>query len=98
MPTGNGGQGGRRVRTRVLLAAALLALAACERSEKHKATSAPAAKAPAAAPMAAATGDLTIEVRDGRVTIQCTEQPRGLVLERLGREVGFELVGDLDSQ
>src|SRR5262249_34754018 len=58
---------------------------------------APAAKATAAAPAPAATGDLTVEVRDGRVTILCTNQPRGLVLERLGRELGFELVGDLDS-
>ena len=89
------------MRTRVLLAAALLALAACERSEKAKGPTAPAPTAPAPRPAAAATGalgDLTIEVRDGRVTIVCQDTPRGLVLERLAREANFDLSGELDSQ
>jgi hypothetical protein len=80
------------------LAAALLALAACERSEKAKAPSAP--KASAAQPSAAASspGDLAIEVRDGLVTVVCQDAPRGLVLERLAREANFDLAGELDSQ
>ena len=87
------------MRSRVLFAAAaLLALAACERSEKAKAPSAPASAAKAPAPAAQATADLVVEVRDGRVTILCQASPRGLVLERLSREAGFELAGDLDSQ
>ena len=82
-----------------MLAAAVLALAACDRSEKAKAPNAPAAsaaKAPAPEPPGAA--DLVVEVKDGRVTILCQGSPRGLVLERLSRDAGFELVGDLDSQ
>lgn len=82
------------MRSRVLIAAALLALAACERSEKAKPAAAPAAPAPAAS---AATGDVLVEVRDGRVTIVCRDAPRGLLLERLAREGSFELAGDLDS-
>jgi hypothetical protein len=86
------------VRIPVLFAAALLALAACERSEKSKVVNAPAASAAKPAPAAAAPSDLSIEVRDGRVTIVCQDAPRGLVLERLAREGNFDLTGDLDSQ
>ena len=45
-----------------------------------------------------AQGDVRVEVRDGRVTIMCQEAPRGLVVEKLARQAGFELSGDLDSQ
>ena len=79
------------------MAAALLALAACDRSEKPKAVNAPPAGGLSAPAATAPAGDLVVEVRDGRVTIVCRESPRGLVLERLAREAGFELVGDLDS-
>ena len=91
-------EGEVELRARVLFAAALVALAACDRSEKPKA---PSASSGAPAPAAAATpgaGDVVIEMRDGRVTIVCQDAPRGLVLERLAREAGFELAGDLDSQ
>jgi hypothetical protein len=87
------------VRIPALFAAALLALAACDRSEKPKAPVAPAASAAKPAGAAApASGELSIEVTDGRVTIVCQDAPRGLVLERLAREAKFDLAGDLDSQ
>ena len=87
------------MRARVLFAAALVALVACDRSEKPKAPSASSgAHAPAAAATPGGGGDVVIEMHDGRVTIMCQDAPRGLVLERLAREAGFELAGDLDSQ
>jgi hypothetical protein len=61
-----------RVRAGVLVVAALMALAACERGAK--------------------------DLRDGRVTVVCNAAPRGLVIERLAREAGFQTAGDLDAQ
>jgi hypothetical protein len=45
-----------------------------------------------------ALGEVRVGVRDGRVTVECREAPRGLVVERLAREARFELFGALDAK
>jgi hypothetical protein len=39
-----------------------------------------------------------VGLRDGRVTIECQEAPRGLVVEKLARESRFELSGEIDAR
>lgn len=78
-----------------------VALAACEPSGKGGGgTSKPAAGAneKPGASSSLATGEVQIELKDGRVTVVCHDAPRGLVVEKLAREAGFQLAGDLDSQ
>jgi HEAT repeat protein len=77
---------------------ALMALGACEPSGKSK-TVGPSNKAEKSTPTAPlATGEVTVEWKDGKVTVVCHDAPRGLVIEKLAREAGFQLSGDLDSQ
>jgi hypothetical protein len=84
---------------RVLAVAALLVLAACGPSGEKGKTQAPGAKpAERSESPALASGEVRVELRDGRVTVVCHEAPRGLVVERLAREAGFLLTGELDSQ
>ncbi len=82
----------------LLLAVALLAAAGCERAERNipSGTSVPAAAQRANEELAA--GEVRVGVRDGRVTVECREAPRGLVVERLAREARFELFGALDAK
>ena len=88
-----------RAGRRVLWAAAVVAaLWGCgQEQQKPKPRPAqPSAQAPESS--SSAQGDVRVEVRDGRVTIMCQDAPRGLVIEKLARQAGFELTGDLDSQ
>ncbi|HTO07422.1 MAG TPA: HEAT repeat domain-containing protein [Myxococcota bacterium] len=74
------------------------ALAACEPSGKGGGTSKPAAggeKSGAASSLA--TGEVQVELKDGRVSVVCHDALRGIVVEKLAREAGFQLNGDLDS-
>jgi hypothetical protein len=77
-----------------------MALAACEPGGKGGgAPPKPASggeKSGAASSLAA--GEVQVELKDGRVTVVCHDAPRGLVVEKLAREAGFQLSGDLDSQ
>ncbi len=83
---------------RVLAAATLLALAACGPGEKGK-TQAPVAKPAAKSESPGlAAGEARVEQSEGRVTVVCHDAPRGLVIEKLAREAGFQVSGDLDSQ
>jgi HEAT repeat protein len=86
------------LRLRALGAAALVALAACGGEQKAKAPAPPKAAVEKPESPALAQGEVRVEVRDGRVTIQCQDAPRGLVIEKLARQTPFELAGDLDSQ
>jgi len=88
------------VRARVLVSAAAMALAltACGSGEKTKGPAPAAPSAEKSEPSALAEGEVRVELRDGRVTVVCHAAPRGLVLERLAREGGFQLAGELDSE
>jgi hypothetical protein len=82
------------------LAAAVLLASGCKPGEQAKpapGASAPAAPAPAAREPSA-PGDAFVELRDGLVTVECQAAPRGLVVEKLAREAGFEIFGDLDAR
>jgi hypothetical protein len=83
---------------RVLIAVVAVAVAACGGGEKKKSAPAPPPSAERPATSALAAGEVQIELREGRVTVVCHDAPRGLVVEKLAREAGFELAGDLDSQ
>jgi hypothetical protein len=76
----------------------LFAVAACERAERKGPSGAPAPAAGQRAAEELAAGEVRIGVRDGRVTVECREAPRGLVVERLAREARFELFGALDAK
>jgi len=73
-----------------------LVFTACGREERSKPKPPPSVVEKPESAMA--QGEVRVEVRDGRVTIACQEAPRGLVIEKLARQAGFELSGDLDSQ
>jgi hypothetical protein len=75
-----------------------VALAACGPSEKAKTPAPQAPQTEKSEPSTLAPGEARVELREGRVTIVCHEAPRGLVIEKLAREAGFQLSGDLDSQ
>jgi hypothetical protein len=89
---------------RVLCVALCALLGACKPSNNTK----PAASAPKPAPAAQpseppptgplSAGEVRVSVKDGRVSLESQDAARGLVLEKLARELGFELAGDLDSQ
>ena len=86
-----------------MVAALFLALAACgpggKGDGKPAPSTGPSSEKPATGAAAAlAAGEVQVEVRDGRITIVCHDAPRGLVVEKLAREAGFQLTGDLDSQ
>jgi len=78
---------------------ALLALGACEPGGKSKSQGG-SSKAERSAPTTTtvATGEVEVQFKDGKVTVTAHDAPRGLVVERLAREAGFQLAGDLDSQ
>jgi len=89
------------VRATVLAVVALVALAACEPGGKGGSTpkagpSSAGEKSGAASPLAA--GEVQIELHDGKVTVVAHDALRGIVVEKLAREAGFQLAGDLDSQ
>jgi HEAT repeat protein len=89
------------VSARVLLVLSCVALAACEPGGKHGGgTSKPAATSSErpGATSSLASGEVQIELKDGKLSVVSHEAPRGLVVEKLAREAGFQLVGDLDSQ
>jgi HEAT repeat protein len=77
---------------------ALLLLTACPQQQEKSKAKAPAPAAAERPEPNMGQGDVRVEVRDGRVTIACQDAPRGLVVEKLARQAGFELTGDLDSQ
>jgi hypothetical protein len=82
------------------LAAALISVLACDRAERKGPTESPA-PAPAQSQASSdelALGEVRVGVRDGRVTVESREAPRGMVVERLAREARFELFGALDAK
>ncbi|MFI5316166.1 MAG: HEAT repeat domain-containing protein [Myxococcota bacterium] len=86
------------MRARVVLVAVSIALAACEPGGKSKSQVPPAPPAEKSDSSGLASGEVRVEQREGRVTVVCHEAPRGLVIEKLAREAGFQLEGELDSQ
>ena len=91
--------GGRSARTRGLaFAAALVLVLACERAERKGPTESTAPAQSQAASQELAAGEVRVGVRDGRVTVECREASRGIVVERLAREARFELFGVLDAK
>lgn len=82
-------------------AAALIALvvlvSACEKAEQ-KGPGTAAAPEPAAEGAKPALGEAEVSVTNGRVTVVCQAAPRGLLLEKLARQAGFELTGELDAR
>ncbi len=90
--------GSRTARALPLALGVLLVLSACDRAERKGPTGAPAQTAAHRAPEEIAAGEVRIGVRDGRVTVECREAPRALVVERLAREARFDLFGEIDSK
>jgi len=80
------------------LAAALILAVACERAERKGPTESAAPAPSEAASEALVPGEVRVGFRDGRVTIECQEAPRGLVVEKLAREARFEFTGELDAR
>jgi len=86
------------VRAPILFVVASLALAACGPGDKGT-TNAPAeTEAAKSAAPSLAQGEVRLEIRDGRVTLSCHEAPRGLVIEKLAREGGFGIVGQIGGE
>jgi hypothetical protein len=89
----------RSARTRGLaLAAALVLALGCERAERKGPSPSAAPAQSQASGRELALGEVRVGVRDGRVTVECREAARGLVVERLAREARFELFGALDAK
>ena len=78
------------------LAALILIAGGCGQGEQKGPGTTPAPTPAQSAP--AALGEASVTLQNGRVTIVCQAAPRGLLLEKLARQAGFELSGELDAR
>lgn len=81
-----------------LAAGVLLAVLGCKPSGRTETPKTAPAVSPTASEPALGPGESRVEVSGGRATVVCREAPRGLLLEKLSRAAGFELLGDLDAR
>jgi hypothetical protein len=76
----------------------LLAGAGCKPAGRTETPPAATPASPEAADVSLAPGESEVAVTDGKVTVVSQEAPRGLLLEKLARAAGFQIVGDPDAR